>query len=56
MLQLTGTANVTWSGDEKEQRTGGTNRFVEYHVDEWRESSLPASFSETVLDYSPYNP
>jgi predicted pyridoxine 5'-phosphate oxidase superfamily flavin-nucleotide-binding protein len=56
MLQLTGTAKVTWSGNDKEQRTGGTDRFVEYHVDEWHESALSASFSETVLDYSPYNP
>jgi predicted pyridoxine 5'-phosphate oxidase superfamily flavin-nucleotide-binding protein len=56
MLQLTGTAKVTWSGNDKEQRTGGTNRFVEYHVDDWRESTLPANFSETALDYSPYNP
>jgi len=55
MLQLTGTAKVTWSGNDKEQRTGGTNRFVEYHVDRWRESALPARFSATVLDYSPYN-
>ncbi len=56
MLQLTGTAKVTWSGSDKEQRSGGTNRFVEYHVDEWRERTLPASVHETVLDYSPYNP
>ena len=56
MLQLTGTAKVTWSGNDKEQRTGGTNRFVEYHVDGWRESALPARFSATLLDYSPYNP
>src|SRR5260370_596054 len=56
MLQLTGTAKVTWSGNDKEQRTGGTNRFVEYHVDGWRESALPARSSASVLDYSPYNP
>jgi uncharacterized protein len=56
MLQLTGTAKVTWSGSDKEQRAGGTRRFVEYYVDKWRESTLPAIVSETVLDYSPYNP
>jgi hypothetical protein len=56
MLQLTGTAKVAWSSDRKEQRTGGTNRFVECQVDDWRERTLPANFSETVLDYSPYNP
>lgn len=34
MLQLTGTAEVTWSSESKEQRTDGTNRFVECHVDD----------------------
>lgn len=56
ILQLTGTANVIWSGSDPAHRTGGTNRFVEFHVDEWRESVMPASVSETFLDYSPYNP
>src|SRR5260370_33094462 len=35
MLQLTGTAKVTWSGNDKHQRTVGTNCFVESHVDGW---------------------
>jgi predicted pyridoxine 5'-phosphate oxidase superfamily flavin-nucleotide-binding protein len=56
VLQLTGTAKITWSGKDTEQGTGGTDRFVEYHVDEWRETTLPADFSEHFLDYSPYNP
>ena len=56
ILQLTGTAKVNWSANDKDHRTGGTNRFVEFHVDEWRESTLPASVSEHLIDYSPYNP
>ena len=56
ILQLTGTAKVSWSANDKDHRTGGTNRFVEFHVDEWRESMLSASVSEHLIDYSPYNP
>ncbi len=56
MLQLTGTAKVTWSSADEQHRTGGTNRFVEFHVEEWRETSLPVNFTEHILDYSPYNP
>lgn len=55
-LQLTGTAKVTWLGDDSEQRSGGTKRFVDFHVDEWREARTAAAVSEKVLDYSPYNP
>jgi uncharacterized protein len=56
MLQLTGTAKVTWDGRDEPQHTGGINRFVEYQIDEWREQSMPADVSENLLDYSPYNP
>ncbi len=56
MLQITGTATITWSGADEQHRTGGTHRFVEFHVDEWREATLPVHFTENVLDYSPYNP
>ncbi len=56
MLQLTGTAKVTWSGADDQHRTRGTNRFVEFHVEEWRETTLPVQFTEQFLDYSPYNP
>ncbi len=55
-LQLTGTAKIIWCENDAEQRTGGTNRFVEFHVDEWRETAMPANVSEHLLDYSPYNP
>jgi hypothetical protein len=30
MLQLTGTAKVTWDGRDEPQHTGGINRFVKY--------------------------
>jgi predicted pyridoxine 5'-phosphate oxidase superfamily flavin-nucleotide-binding protein len=56
ILQLTGTAKVNWSANDKDHRSGGTNRFVEFHIDEWRESTLPARVNEHFIDYSPYNP
>lgn len=56
ILQLTGTAKIIWSSQDDQNRTGGTHRFVEYHIDEWREAPLAAGVSENVLDYSPYNP
>jgi predicted pyridoxine 5'-phosphate oxidase superfamily flavin-nucleotide-binding protein len=56
VLQLTGAAKVTWSDDDSEQRTGDTKRFVDFHVDEWREARMAADVSEKVLDYSRYNP
>ena len=55
-LQLTGTAQISWSGNDEENRTGGTSRFVEYRVIEWRESILPVNIAEHFIDYSPYDP
>jgi predicted pyridoxine 5'-phosphate oxidase superfamily flavin-nucleotide-binding protein len=56
MLQITGTATISWSDADQRHRTGGTHRFVEFHVEEWREATLPVHFIENILDYSPYNP
>ena len=56
MLQLTGTAKVNWSEKDPQHCTGGTGRFVEFHIDEWREGPLAAKATEATLEYSPYNP
>jgi uncharacterized protein len=56
MLQLTGTAKVNWSAEDPEHCSGGTGRFVEFHIDEWRERPLAAKGTDAALQYSPYNP
>lgn len=56
MLQLTGTAKVNWSAEDPEHCSGGTGRFVELHIDEWRERPMAAKATDAALQYSPYNP
>ena len=56
MLQLTGTARVNWSAEDAEHRSGGTGRFVEFAIEEWRERPLAAKATGAALQYSPYNP
>ena len=56
LLQLTGTAKVDWNAPEREYKTGGTHRVVEYRVDAWRETTLPVRLEERFVDYSPFNP
>ena len=55
-LQLTGTAKVPWAAQDDARRSGGTNRFVDFHVDEWRERTMPTSVTGAALQYSPFNP
>jgi hypothetical protein len=54
-LLLTGRAEVLFNGDDPIHATGGTHRFLIFHIEEWLQLALPALKSE-VLDYSPYNP
>jgi hypothetical protein len=56
MLQLTGTAKIKWSEQDPQHCTEGTGRFMELHVDEWRERPLAAKATEAAPEYSPYNP
>jgi uncharacterized protein len=56
MLQLTGTARVNWSAQDAEHCSGGTGRFVEFKIEEWRERALPVKPASAALEYSPYNP
>ncbi len=56
MLQLTGIARVNWSAEDAEHRSGGTGRFVEFAIEEWRERPLAAKATAAALQYSPYNP
>jgi len=56
MLQLTGTARVNWSENDLEHCSGGTGRFVEFQIEEWRERPMAARATDAALQYSPYNP
>lgn len=55
-LQLTATAKILWDQTDPEGRSGGTNRFVEFHINRWLERPLPARLKSTAAAYSPYNP
>ena len=56
MLHLTGTARVDWSVPDAEQCAGGTGRFMEFKIEEWRARALPVKLANAALEYSPYNP
>jgi uncharacterized protein len=55
-LQLTGTAETLWKQDDLADRTGGTHRFLSFHIAQWLELPLPAGVKTEFVDYSPYNP
>ncbi|SEW25317.1 pyridoxamine 5'-phosphate oxidase family protein [Luteibacter sp. 329MFSha] len=56
LLQLTGRASVRWDGPDAANETGGTGRFLEFHVDRWvLRDAMPRAQWE-YLDASPYNP
>lgn len=55
-LQLTGQVNVLWDQDDPEDETGGTRRYWDLEIREWRETPLPRTFQWEFLDFSPFNP
>ena len=55
-LQLTATAKIQWDQADPEERTGGTNRYLEFAISRWLERPLPARLKSAVVGYSPYNP
>lgn len=56
VLQLIGEAEIIWSHDDTSNRTGGTRRFWDFHVRQWRESAIAGAVRSEFLDYSPHNP
>ncbi len=56
VLQLTGEANILYDVEGSDDVTGGTNRFLEFRVSQWIETSLPHTWAWEYLDASPYNP
>jgi len=55
-LQLTGMTSIEWEGNDTDGRTGGTQRFWTFKVDEWVQSLMPVEMNSELLDYSPFNP
>jgi predicted pyridoxine 5'-phosphate oxidase superfamily flavin-nucleotide-binding protein len=53
-LLLTGRAEVLFNGDDPVEATGGTHRFLVFHLEEWLQLPLPATAE--FVDYSPFNP
>lgn len=56
VMQLTGTGEVLFNTDDPADATGGTQRFMVFHVDEWLQLALPDSVMAEFMDYSPFNP
>jgi predicted pyridoxine 5'-phosphate oxidase superfamily flavin-nucleotide-binding protein len=56
VLQLTGRAEVLFDSDDPLNASGGTRRFVLFHIAEWLEVALPPGMASEFLDYSPFNP
>jgi len=56
ILQLTGRAEAVFNGDDPVNATGGTHRFLVFHMDEWLELALPTGVKSELLDHSPFNP
>lgn len=56
LLQLTGCAEIFWDVDDPQDLTGGTHRFWQFKINEWREHALPYNLNWEFIDYSPYNP
>ena len=56
VLQLTGRTEVLFDGDDPVDATGGTRRFLVFHVEEWLEDALPSGVQSERLDSSPFNP
>lgn len=55
-LLMTGRAEVLFNGNDPIDATGGTHRFLVFHIDEWLQLALPAAVKTEFVDYSPFNP
>jgi hypothetical protein len=56
VLQLTGKAEALFNRDDPVDTTGGTRRFLVFHIEEWIEFGMPLGVTVEFMDYSPYNP
>jgi hypothetical protein len=55
-LLLTGRAEILFNGDDPIDATGGTHRFLVFHMEGWLQLTLPAAVKSEFIDYSPFNP
>lgn len=56
VLQLSGRPGILWDLDDPQGNTGGTRRYWEFKLEEWRERELPFRLAWELLDYSPLLP
>lgn len=56
LLQLTGTVCLQWDQADPADETGGTHRFLEFHVDRWILRDAIPQAEWQYLDASPFNP
>ncbi|HEY5601549.1 MAG TPA: pyridoxamine 5'-phosphate oxidase family protein [Gammaproteobacteria bacterium] len=56
LLQLTGSPDILWDMADPREETGGTQRYWQFTVRAWRESSLPLQLKWEFLDYSRFIP
>ena len=56
LLQLTGKAEILWDVDDPQKETGGTQRYWQFDIICWQESTLPYRFAWELLDESPHIP
>ncbi|HSR69693.1 MAG TPA: pyridoxamine 5'-phosphate oxidase family protein [Acidobacteriota bacterium] len=55
ILQLIGRARVDFRAQDPQNRSGGTGRFWDFHVERWLKRSLPRRVEWEFLDSSPFN-
>ena len=55
-LQLTGEAEIVWSEEDAEEKTGGTMRFWKFFISKWTQIDSLKGLNWKFIDYSPFNP
>ncbi|UPG92115.1 pyridoxamine 5'-phosphate oxidase family protein [Luteibacter aegosomaticola] len=56
LLQLTGTVSLEWDQPDPSDETGGTGRYLQFHVDRWLLHDAIPRAAWTYIDASPFNP
>lgn len=56
VLQLTGQVEVLWNLDDPDDETGGTQRYWQFKISVWQESSVSSVMDWEFKDYSPFIP
>ena len=55
-LQLVGRPEIQWQLDDPSHETGGTRRYWDFEIKQWRETQLDQRVEWELLDRSPHNP